>query len=583
MGRRGKVVFARIADEKKRKESLRKRKAGLLKKMSELTILCGMEAAVVVCNREDSEPTVWPSKEEAKATINKFLDRSEVERKSRSHNTKSLFAQKCKRLKNKAERLKERNDRRILQAQITSIYDGKIRIEDLDAEQRKKLSDFADKRKEELQKHVKRLKRKEQQGANQAQAGASGQTNIGGVMQHNLSSSSFMRPTAPFSNPIQAPYPDQALPMVSQWPSVYQPASGISINNLTDGEIVSSPAATTQGQLMNDQGMTQLDHIPLSLSLPTPYLIVMSHDTSEGNRLNMNETFCGGVMQHNLPCPSFMGPAARVAYPNQAQYPDQAPPLVRQWPSVHQPASGLNINDLADGGIISSPAAITQGQLMNYQGMKQIAPTTLSLSLPTPDLIVMSHNTSAGNGLDMTERFYGQTNIGRMMQHPRPSPAFRPPPEPFSISNVQSMTRGLNSTNDGLINGSGLNSTSDGFINAGTRTLTGDGHFNEIIQLASPPSLPLELPRRLGLPTVPPVQHDASGRDMLSKENSENTTISRESRTAFLDESSFDAEYWNAIEFPQHAILCLNQSNNSNGTNNGMYEDLDAALVDKKH
>ncbi|KAL8097193.1 hypothetical protein AgCh_030345 [Apium graveolens] len=127
MGRRGKVVFARIADEKKRKESLRKRKAGLLKKMSELTILCGMEAAVVVCNREDNEPTVWPSKEEAKATINKFLDRSEVERKSRSHNTKSLFAQKCKRLKNKAERLKERNDRRILQAQITSIYDGKIR------------------------------------------------------------------------------------------------------------------------------------------------------------------------------------------------------------------------------------------------------------------------------------------------------------------------------------------------------------------------------------------------------------------------------------------------------------------------
>ncbi|KAL8097201.1 hypothetical protein AgCh_030353 [Apium graveolens] len=117
--------------------------------------------------------TVWPFKEEAKATINKFLYRPEVQRISRSHNTKSLFAQKCKRLKNKAERLKERNDRRILQAQIISIYDEKIRIEDLDAEQRKKLSDFADKRKEELQKHVKRLKRKEQQGANRAQAGSS--------------------------------------------------------------------------------------------------------------------------------------------------------------------------------------------------------------------------------------------------------------------------------------------------------------------------------------------------------------------------------------------------------------------------
>ncbi|KAL8097202.1 hypothetical protein AgCh_030354 [Apium graveolens] len=37
-------------------------------------------------------------------------------------------------------------------------------------------------------------------------SGVYGHTNIGGVMQHNLPSSSFMRPTAPFSNPIQAAY-----------------------------------------------------------------------------------------------------------------------------------------------------------------------------------------------------------------------------------------------------------------------------------------------------------------------------------------------------------------------------------------
>lgn len=385
MGRRGKVVFARISDDRKRRESLRKRRAGLLKKVHELTILCDLEAAVIVYSRGDFQPTVWPSTSEARATISKFLRRPTLERKARSHTTKSLNAQKCKRLKNKAERLKQKNDKRVIQALITLIYDEKTRIQDLDSEQQKKLSDFADKRKEELHKHIKRLKRKEQQATNRPQAlpsvlqmppeAASG-LNIDGLAVGRNSASPAAAARCHLRN-------DRGMTRLS-YPLVMPPykaaanrlhvtgrvATGININALSGGRNFPSPAEG-HAQDMNLGGMKQAATIPIALRTPNPLVMVPINLT--GDRLNMTgiygQTNIGGVMQHTLPSPSFMPPTAPFATPIQAPYPDQAPPLVPQWPLVHQPASGLNINDLAGGRNISSPAATTQGQLMNVQGM----------------------------------------------------------------------------------------------------------------------------------------------------------------------------------------------------------------------
>lgn len=182
-----------------------------------------------------------------------------------------------------------------------------------------------------------------------------------------------------------------------------------------------------------------------------------------------------------------------------------------------------------------------------------------------PNLIVISHNTLAGKRPDMTERFYAQTNNGRKMQHPLPSPSLMPPLKPSAISNIQSTVSCLDTTNDS-------------FINASTRTLTEDGHFEERIPHASPPILPLEFPRRLGLPPVPPVQHDVSGIDMLSNYNRWNTIGFTKPGTTLLDQSSFGDEYsWNT-KFPEPATPGLNWSNLGNGTSNGIWDDLDTAF-----
>ncbi|KAK1389732.1 hypothetical protein POM88_017910 [Heracleum sosnowskyi] len=543
MGRRGKVVLARITNERKRRETLRKRKAGLLKKVSELTILCDLEAAVVIYSRGEFQPTIWPSTSEARSTISKFLRRPVLERKARSHTRKSLIAQKCKRLKNKAERLKKKNDNRIIQALITLIYDERKRIQDLDAEHKKKMSDFADERKKELLKHIRRLKRKEQKATHQPQAlppvlqmsGAANGLSIKGLAVGRYSASS----AAAAHGQLMIDRATNSLDMTGK------AASRININALADGRNFLLPAEG-HGQEMNLRGMKQAATIPLPQR--TPNLLVMVPNNLTGDRLNMTgvygQTTIGCVMQHTLPSSLFMPPTDPFTTPIQAPYPPQTPPLAPQFPLVHQPANGLNINYLTGGRNIScrnisSPAATTQGQLMNLQ---------------------------AENRLDMTERFYGQTNIGRMMRHPLPSPSFMPPFEPFAISNAQSMASGLDTTNDG-------------FINESTRMLTGDGQIEERIQHASPPFLPMKLPRRLGLPPVPLMQHDASVIDMLSNENRWNTIGFTKPGTTSIDQSSFGDEYsWIANEFPEPATPGLNQSNFWNGTSNGIWDDLDTAF-----
>ncbi|CAK7344829.1 unnamed protein product [Dovyalis caffra] len=64
MGRR-KVKHELISNESVRKVTFRKRKAGLLKKLDELTTLCGVIACAIIFSAYDDQPEIWPSHAEA--------------------------------------------------------------------------------------------------------------------------------------------------------------------------------------------------------------------------------------------------------------------------------------------------------------------------------------------------------------------------------------------------------------------------------------------------------------------------------------------------------------------------------------
>lgn len=61
-----------ISNESARRLSFRKRKSGLLKKLKEFTILCGVIACAIIFSEYDAEPEIWPSPSEAFFVLEKF-------------------------------------------------------------------------------------------------------------------------------------------------------------------------------------------------------------------------------------------------------------------------------------------------------------------------------------------------------------------------------------------------------------------------------------------------------------------------------------------------------------------------------
>ncbi|KAJ6968326.1 hypothetical protein NC653_036316 [Populus alba x Populus x berolinensis] len=91
---RKKVKLMWIVNDAARKASLKKRRVGLLKKVSELTILCGIEAFVIIYSPDDPEPAFWPSRPDVQRLVTRFRNIPVMER--------------CKKMMNQESYLKER-------------------------------------------------------------------------------------------------------------------------------------------------------------------------------------------------------------------------------------------------------------------------------------------------------------------------------------------------------------------------------------------------------------------------------------------------------------------------------------------
>ncbi|XP_042036194.1 agamous-like MADS-box protein AGL80 isoform X1 [Salvia splendens] len=70
---RSKIKYQLIADARTRRETFKKRKSGLLKKLNELKTLCNVEACGFVMNEDGSQSQVWPSMPAASQVVQRFL------------------------------------------------------------------------------------------------------------------------------------------------------------------------------------------------------------------------------------------------------------------------------------------------------------------------------------------------------------------------------------------------------------------------------------------------------------------------------------------------------------------------------
>ena len=76
---RKKVKLAYIVNDSARKATFKKRKRGLMKKVSELSTLCGIEACAIVFSPYDAQPELWPSPIGVQRVLSQFKKMPEME------------------------------------------------------------------------------------------------------------------------------------------------------------------------------------------------------------------------------------------------------------------------------------------------------------------------------------------------------------------------------------------------------------------------------------------------------------------------------------------------------------------------
>ncbi|XP_057999493.1 agamous-like MADS-box protein AGL80 [Hevea brasiliensis] len=94
---RKKVKLAYITNDSARKETLKRRKKGLMKKVSELSTLCGIDACAIIYSPHDSQPEVWPSLVGVQSMLAQFENIPQMEQSKKMVNQDSFLRERiCK-------------------------------------------------------------------------------------------------------------------------------------------------------------------------------------------------------------------------------------------------------------------------------------------------------------------------------------------------------------------------------------------------------------------------------------------------------------------------------------------------------
>ncbi|KAM7273367.1 hypothetical protein ACFE04_028031 [Oxalis oulophora] len=114
---RKKVRLALIPSDSTRKATYKKRKKGLLKKVDELTVLCGIEACAVLKSPYDIQPEIWPSISKAQRVVSQFRNMPEIDQSKKMMNQESFIGQRITKALEKLK--KQRKDNR--EKEITEV------------------------------------------------------------------------------------------------------------------------------------------------------------------------------------------------------------------------------------------------------------------------------------------------------------------------------------------------------------------------------------------------------------------------------------------------------------------------------
>ncbi|KAL4301710.1 hypothetical protein GQ457_10G019020 [Hibiscus cannabinus] len=150
---RRKVELAWITNQSARRASLKKRRAGLLKKVLELTTLCGIKACLVIYSPGEQEPMTWPSPNETKELIKKFYFVPELERSKRTMTMEMYMTEKLSKVQYDLTKLNMKNKEAEVGQYMLQIHHGKM-MDDFNVHELEGLIWFGETRRIILRKRV---------------------------------------------------------------------------------------------------------------------------------------------------------------------------------------------------------------------------------------------------------------------------------------------------------------------------------------------------------------------------------------------------------------------------------------------
>ncbi|XP_068649129.1 agamous-like MADS-box protein AGL80 [Aristolochia californica] len=162
-----KVKLAWILNDSTRRAACRKRTKGLLKKVSELSTLCGVEVAIVAINPDNPDPDTWPSVPDAIRTLEKFKCLPKLDQIKRTMNQEGFFRKQIEKLDQQAKKIANRNQDLHLDTLLYQCLSGKS-LDDLNSQDLCDLARMIDAKAKALEEGINDLKGKETHSVQQA-------------------------------------------------------------------------------------------------------------------------------------------------------------------------------------------------------------------------------------------------------------------------------------------------------------------------------------------------------------------------------------------------------------------------------
>nr|GEW89041.1 agamous-like MADS-box protein AGL80 [Tanacetum cinerariifolium] len=128
---RKKVKLAFITNDSARKASFKKRKKGLMKKVNELSTLCGIDACAIIYGPYEAQPEVWPSNIGVQRVLAQFKRMPEMEQCKKMVNQESFIRQRITKANEQLKKQIKENREKEMTEVMYQCLNGKCSITNL--------------------------------------------------------------------------------------------------------------------------------------------------------------------------------------------------------------------------------------------------------------------------------------------------------------------------------------------------------------------------------------------------------------------------------------------------------------------